>query len=59
MRPWNCINWNKRICRQLLEKQASATYNLVELAEKLEIVQSEKVARKLGGDWTAAIAAHY
>ena len=48
----------KRICRQLLEKQASATYNLVELAEKLEIVQSEKVARKLGGDWTAAIAAH-
>jgi hypothetical protein len=42
-----------------LEKQASATHNLVELAEKLEIVQSEKVARKLGGDWTAAIAAHY
>jgi len=31
----------------------------VKLAEKLEIVQSEKVARKLGGDWTAAIAAHY
>jgi hypothetical protein len=29
----------KRICRQLLEKQASATYNLVKLAEKLEIVQ--------------------
>jgi len=31
----------------------------VELEEKLEIVQSEKVASELGGDWTAAIAAHY
>ena len=49
----------KRICCKLFEKQASATYNLVELAEKLEIVQpvpsavegSEKVAMKLGGDW--------
>ena len=28
--------------------------------EKLEIVQSEKVAQMgLGGDWTAAIAAHF
>jgi len=30
----------------------------VKFAEKLEIVQSEKVATILGGDWTAAIAAH-
>jgi len=25
----------------------------------LAVFQSEKVALKLGGDWTAAIAAHY
>ena len=46
--------------KQVLSIEAQIT-ELKEFAakEKLEIVQSEKVARKLGGDWTAAIAAHY
>jgi len=38
---------------------AKIKYEPIFFSGSLAVFQSEKVARKLGGDWTAAIAAHY